>query len=72
MVIIHLVICTKNIWKLGRILNYIGILQPVCLNVFIYSLQNRHLANKFFSIIFQSDDKYSLQEINSNFKYKMI
>ena len=35
MAIIHYAIYTRNVWRLGRTLNYINILQPIYFNVFL-------------------------------------
>ena len=36
MAIIRLTVCIRNVWRLSRTLNYINILQPVYLNVFLH------------------------------------
>ena len=36
MAIIQYAICIRNVWKLGRTLNYINILQPIYFNVFLH------------------------------------
>ena len=36
MVIIHSVVCDRNVWKLGSTLNYINILQQIYLYVYLH------------------------------------
>ena len=38
MAIIHFVFCNRNVWNLGRKLNYINILKPVYFNEFLHGI----------------------------------
>ena len=58
MAITHYVVCFRNIWKSGRIFNYINILKPVYFNVFLHSNFLQCTALAYTSISNSSKKNY--------------